>query len=222
MISATVLIYTSCKHSFPDPVPDSGPDVTTGGGSNKVCFEADVLPIFQSNCAKSGCHDALTREHGYVFDSYANIIKKDIRPFDASDSKVYKMLTKTNSERMPPPPNPPLSIEQKSLIGRWINEGAKNTTNCGTSCDPTKFTYAAAIVPILQTHCTGCHSGTAPAAGTNLTTYQGVKNVAQNGLLLGVVTHSPGFEQMPKGAAKLSDCKIGQIRSWIQAGAQNN
>ncbi len=219
----TLIFAYSCKHSGPDIAtnPGSGPG-GTGGGSTKVCFETDILPIFQTNCAKSGCHDAASMQKGYVFDSYNNIVKKDVKPFDAADSKVYKVLFKTGTDRMPKPPNPPLTNEQKNLIGRWINEGAANTTNCGTSCDSTRFAYAANIQPILQNHCTGCHSGTAPASGLDLTTYQSVKNIAQNGLFINVVMQTPGFPPMPKGAAKLSDCKISQIRKWIQAGAPNN
>ncbi len=55
-----------------------------------------------------------------------------------------------------------------------------------------------------------------------LDNYAIVKAAAVNGLLLGVITHAPGFAQMPKDAAKLSDCNIAVIRKWINDGAPDN
>src|SRR5687767_12711772 len=100
----TSVLFYACKHTPPEsPVTGGGGTGGgtggggtggggTGGGSSLVCFESQVLPIFQSNCAKSGCHDAASHQDGYVFDSYANIVRKDVRPFNAANSKVYKVL----------------------------------------------------------------------------------------------------------------------------------
>src|SRR5688572_21285354 len=151
LIVMGIILIESCKHIPPEPVfpadPGTTPPAPGGGqsGSNLVCFETEILPIFQSNCAKSGCHDAITREEGYVFDSYENIIRKDIRPGSATNSEVYEVLFETGNDKMPPPPNPDLTAAQKALIGRWINEGARNTTNCGTACDANQFKYGANI-----------------------------------------------------------------------------
>jgi uncharacterized membrane protein len=192
------------------------------GGINEVCFQSQILPLFQFNCAKSGCHDAASQNDGYVFDSYANIIKKGIRPGNATNSDVYEVLFETGDKKMPRPPNPDLTPEQKSLIGRWINEGAKNTVNCGSVCDTTKFKYSTDISLIIGTYCLGCHAGTAPSAGINLSTYSGVFTVATNGRLVNAVSHAPGYSAMPKNAAKLSSCQITQITKWVNAGAPNN
>lgn len=215
-----IVMLPACKHEIPG-VPAPEPP-TIPPGSNLVCFESEVLPIFISNCAKSGCHDAASHEEGYVLDSYDNIIREGIIPGDANDSEIYEVLFETGNDKMPKPPNPDLTAEQKALIGRWINEGARNTVNCGTACDPTQFTYSGTIRNLLSTHCTGCHGGTAPSGNINLTIYDGVRAVALNGKLLGAVSHAPGFQPMPQGGNKLSDCQIGQIRSWIDAGTPNN
>jgi hypothetical protein len=55
-----------------------------------------------------------------------------------------------------------------------------------------------------------------------LDTYARVKTVADNGKLMGVITHANGFPQMPKGGNKLSDCNIAKIKKWVDAGAPNN
>ena len=164
-----------------------------------------------------------------LLDASPGLFKKDgkinnnnIRPGDASNSELYKVLFETGSKKMPPLPNTDLTTAQKNLIARWINEGAKNTTNCNTSCDSTQFKFAANILPIFRNHCTGCHSGVDPASGIDLTTYANVLPSVLNGLLYGVVARLPGYNPMPKGSGKLSDCEIAQIRKWVQAGAQNN
>jgi hypothetical protein len=214
----TVSIY-ACKHE-PDvivPLPPSG-----GGGSNEVCFEADVLPLFQTNCAKSGCHNAASAQNGYVLDSYNNIIKKGLVPGNATNSKIYKVLFETGNDKMPLPPNPDLTAAQKTLIGKWINEGAKNTVSCASNCDTTQFKYGANISVLMSTYCTGCHGGAAPSAGINLSLYPTVRGFGLNGRLVGAISHAPGFSPMPKNTAKLSDCQINQVKKWVAAGALNN
>lgn len=218
--ASVIMLGNACKHE-PLPAIPVTPDPVTGG-TNEVCFQSDILPLFQSNCAKSGCHDAASHQGEYVFDSYANIIRKDIRPGDATGSKVYKVLFENGNDRMPPPPNADLTAQQKALIGRWINEGAKNTVSCGFSCDSTQFKYGANVSVILSTYCLGCHSGGSPSAGINLSTYAGVNQVAVSGRLVGAVTHAPGYAAMPNGGNKLSDCQIAQIKKWVAAGALNN
>ena len=222
-----VMVMYACKHeppaaAIPAPGTGGGGSGTGGTGSTLVCFESDVLPIFQTNCAKAGCHDAATHQNNYVLDNYANIVRDGIVPGRATNSEIYKVLFETGSKKMPQPPNADLTTAQKAIIGKWINEGARNTTNCGTACDTTQFRYAANISVILSTNCTGCHSGPTPSAGINLSNYFGVRAQATNGRLYGAITHTAGFSPMPKNAAKLSDCQITQVRKWIAAGILNN
>ncbi|WP_207491858.1 c-type cytochrome domain-containing protein [Aridibaculum aurantiacum] len=219
----------ACKHTVETPADGSQTGNTGGGntggtpGSNVVCFETEVLPIFKSSCAKSGCHDVQSRREGYVLDSYDNIIKKGIKAGDANDSKIYKVLVDDDEDdRMPQRPNPRLTTAQINIIKKWINEGAKNTTNCGTTCDTTIFSYSQGVKPILETNCYGCHNGATTSAGINLTLYSGVRTVAINNRLLGAITHSAGYTPMPMGSNKLNDCQITKIRKWIQAGAPEN
>lgn len=215
--------YFSCKHEIPvaPPVdPGTPPGDTTGNKS--ICFETDILPLFKSNCAKSGCHDAASKSDGYQLDSYATITAKNFKAGNAADTKIYKVLNETDPGKiMPQPPNAPLTADQKALIAKWINEGAVNSTNC-SSCDTSKFTYTAVVKPIIQTNCYGCHSGTAPSGGgIILDTYTGVKAMADANRLYPSIAHTGG-SPMPQGAAKLSDCKIEQVKKWIDAGATNN
>ncbi len=110
-----ILFFAACKHTAPEQVVPPPPAGGGGGGTGTtlVCFESEVLPIFQSNCAKSGCHDAITHEKGYVLDSYANIIRKGIVVGSATNSEIYEVLFETGNDKMPPAPNPDLHPHKK-------------------------------------------------------------------------------------------------------------
>lgn len=91
-------------------------------------------------------------------------------------------------------------------------------------CDTSIYTYTAAVQPILNSYCLSCHGNNAAVAGGNirLGTHADVKVQADNGRLSGAINHASGFSPMPKGSAKLDDCKITIIEKWIAAGALND
>lgn len=220
-----VSLNESCIHDpFIEPViPDEGNGTPTTPpdclGDGQVCFESNVLPIFVSACARTGCHNSISRKEGYVLDSYTNIVRKGIVAGKASESKLYKVLFESGEDRMPP--DAALTKAQKDSIAAWINQGAKNTTNCNCYCDTTQFTYTAIIQPIMATNCVGCHKTGSLGGNINLSSYAFVKTQVDNGQLLGSVKHATGFTAMPQGG-KLPVCEITQIEKWIEAGALNN
>jgi len=218
-----ILLFTigSCKHEAIAPVVDTTPQPGPVM-NNAVCFQNDILPMFQSNCAKSGCHDAATHTKELTLESYTTIMKRDIVPGNADASKIYRSLFASGKDKMPALPNTDLTIVQKAIIGQWINEGAKNTVNCASNCDSNQFKFAANISPLLNTFCTGCHSGFVASGNIDLSNYNNVKMQVTNGWLIGAVTHTAGYVAMPKEANKLSDCQITQINKWVNASALNN
>jgi mono/diheme cytochrome c family protein len=146
---------------------------------------------------------------------------EEVKAGDAADSKLYKVIIRTDNERMPPPPMPAFTTAQKALIQKWINQGAKNN-QCLNRCDTNSFTYAAAVKPLLDIKCVGCHNAGSLGGGINLSDYASTQTVALNGKLFGSINHSAGYSPMPKNSAKLSTCEIRQVQRWIQAGALNN
>jgi mono/diheme cytochrome c family protein len=214
-LTMLLLVQFGCKHQIPE-LPIAPGDT--------VCFESVILPMLQTNCAKSGCHDAATRADGYQLDSYANIVRRGVNAGSANSSKIYEVIAEDNpASRMPPPPNAPLTATQQALIAKWINQGARNTSGCGSACDTLTFTYNAKVKPILQTYCYACHSGTATSgAGIKLDSYDELRAFVDPGTLLETITHAPGASPMPKGAPKLNACNIATLRKWIDAGAPNN
>lgn len=231
-LAATLMLGYGCKHE-PEVAPQPVNNGNNGGGNGNngnngtddstICFERDILPIFTSNCVQSGCHDAISRQDGYQFTDYNSIVSKDFVAGNADATELYEKITEDRQDKiMPPPPNNPLTAEQIALIRRWINEGAKNTTNCATKCDTNTYTYSGAVQPMLAKNCYGCHSSSAPSGGIVLDDYTDVKAIATAGDLLGAIRHEQGYSAMPQGANKLKDCEIRQVEKWAEAGMLNN
>lgn len=89
-------------------------------------------------------------------------------------------------------------------------------------CDTTAVTYSVTISQIMSQQCTSCHGSSAPEAGLDLSSYNGVLSAVNSGELMNRITlplGAPG--KMPVGGS-LSDCQINQIKAWIDAGANNN
>lgn len=186
-----------------------------------ICFESEVLPIFQSNCTQSGCHNASDRAEGFNLTNYAGIMR-GVDPGNYKNSKVYTSLINL-ADPMPRKPFTPLTVEQISTIALWIEQGAQNTTGCGAiSCDTTNVTYSGSVKPILNAYCNGCHAGSVPQGDINLTTYNEVKAQVNSGALLGSIEHGSAYSPMPKGGNKLNSCNITLIQKWIDSGALDN
>ena len=200
-----------------------------GGGNDDSCdpdtiyFTKDVLPLIISNCTTTDCHDKLTDEQDVILLDYASIIQYgDIEPGDPGESKLYKKITEDDPDkRMPPPPEDPLTTEQKEVIKKWIEQGAINNS-CSEECDTSNVTFSGTIWPIIELNCNGCHSGSQPSGGFELIDYTTIMVQINNGKLFGAINHLPNFQPMPRNAPKLSDCKIDQIQIWIENGTPNN
>ena len=95
--------------------------------AQQICFDSQVLPIIQTNCAISGCHSSEKGGERLVLDSYDNIAK-EVSANSLSNSNLYQAITGTWGELMPPSPREPLTQEQREIIAVWIQQGAKHTT----------------------------------------------------------------------------------------------
>jgi len=87
-------------------------------------------------------------------------------------------------------------------------------------------TFEKTVLPILRARCTGCHSGTKPKAGLDLSTRRSVLagsdkgavvrlNAAESSRLWGVLASN----RMPPKGPKLTAAQKGVIRTWINEGA---
>jgi len=206
------LFFASCKHSLVEIAPvEIAPF---------VCFESEVLPIFITNCSQAGCHGNGSHEDGYTLDNY-NGIMKGIEPFNPDNSEHLSEIT---SGEMPLPPNSPLTSEQIETLRNWINGGAENSTGCDTSsvCDTTAVTYSNQVSEIMTKFCVGCHSGSPPQGGIDLTNYTNVKNQITLGRFWGSVNLDAGFSAMPLNSNQLNSCDLATLKIWIDNGSPNN
>lgn len=222
VIVAPLSLFYACTHEPTSPNGTGGsPTVSANCSPDSVYFVNDVMPIIASNCAMSGCHDAVTRADGVDLTSYIKIMNY-VRAGNATRSELYEVIIDTDPDkRMPPPPRSPLPAAQIAKIQKWINQGARNNS-CTSGCDTTRFTYAAVIKPMIDHKCAGCHKAGSLGGNIDLATYAGTRVVALNGKLVGSIMHQIGFSPMPKNTAKLSDCEITQVRKWVTAGSLNN
>ena len=213
ILMCLLIVWTACKHERPP--------ATTGS----VCFSTEILPVFVSNCAKSGCHDASAAE-GVRLDSYEAILQSDdaIVPFNTGKSEVIEAILDNDPDKMMPPPgHNPLSQSQIDRIIAWVKEGAPNTTNCGNSgCDSTQFTYQLHVKPIIDGQCLGCHSGNTPSGNLNLSTHAALAGIALSGTLAGVIDHANGFTAMPPTPQPIDPCLRAVLKNWAAAGAPDN
>ncbi len=211
-----------------DTVFTPPPDTTHPCDPDTIYFEMDVLPILLSSCGKSGCHDA-TAQDGVRLDSYAAVMASDVvTPGNPNDSDLWENINETDPDKiMPPPPDQPLDNLQKEIIRKWIVQGAQNLF-CDEQCDTVNVTFSGTIWPeVIQKHCLGCHSGPNAGGGVHLENHTQVAAAAQIpagqfGSLYGAITHAGGNSPMPKNQNMLPDCKITQVRKWIEAGTPNN
>ncbi len=142
---------------------------------------------------------------------------------DWDKNKLIESLEETKIEKRMPQNKPPFSTDQINMIKKWITQGAMNNA-CDESfggCDTIAGAkYAAFVQPLIQSKCKGCHSGANPQVGIKLTTYPEVKALALDGRLYSAVAATVNW--MPKGGAKLDDCKLAKLKRWVDAGAPEN
>lgn len=106
VLTGLVLTATACTN---DPViPEK-----------ETKFQEQVLPIFENNCATSGCHDGAQ----FSLQSYDEIASR-VKAGDPRGSELYRVITKLAGNNMPP--DGPLSDSQINTVYTWILQGAKN------------------------------------------------------------------------------------------------
>lgn len=223
ILPVVMLILSNCEH---EPLYQYQKiDIDTTGGTGEpedttICFERDILPIIQTNCAKpdssnDGCHDSKRQAEGLVLTTYDGIMKAGIIKGEPYNSKFFNEL---NTGKMSGTKYGNLTADQKALIKRWILEGAKDGKNCPVKCDTATYTFTKAIQPMIGTYCIGCHSGSTISGNTDLGSYAAIKASAQSGKLLASLKRTSAW--MPSGGKKLSDCQITQMKKWIDGGCQ--
>ena len=198
---------------------------------DEVCFEADILPIFQTSCAISGCHDNSGGESEYIFNSFEGI-QQAVVPGNPKASPAYKSLVNKWSGEDMMPPNQPLSEENRTLIRVWISQGARRTScvpiDSATYSNP-KACFQRDIIPVLLSSCaiSGCHDAITAEEEFKFIDYPNVLRAVSaynptNSKLYEVITRTDLEDRMPPPPYNaLPEQQIDSIYSWIKNGAMN-
>ncbi len=101
------------------------------------------------------------------------------------------------------------------------NDSAEELHGEGDPCDTDNVTFSANVEPLIQSNCVPCHNASNASGGIFLDQYAGVKEVADNGKLMGALNYAAGFTAMPP-SEKLPDCDIAAVQAWVDAGAQDD
>ena len=114
----SVIAIHSCTKVVADlerPLPDS------------VYFHADLIPIFNSNCALSGCHNAATHSANLNLNAstaYLQLFAKhEIDTITPTNSMLYIRMHALSN---PMPPTGRLNNYDVALVLKWIQQKAKN------------------------------------------------------------------------------------------------
>ena len=203
VLSLTLLIFltifswfTSCTH------------IANIANLPEVCFTGQVLPIFINNCAMAGCHDGGGREERRPLNTYADIMR-DITPGNPDGSRVYQTIIAKWENHMPP--GQPLSLENRTIIRVWIEQGAALTTCTDTTGQGgggntyvARACFTRDILPVIISRCASTGCATIASSGALINSLKGY-----------------GVPQLPLGTT-FSACRIRQFEMWINNGFPNN
>jgi len=108
------VLFYSCKH---DPLlPDQ-----------QVSFATDIVPIINSSCMHSGCHNDTANPEGHIMNTYQDVVNHEfVVPGKPNSSKMYNSVTGSGEDFMPKGNYPPLNNRQIRLLYIWIAQGAKD------------------------------------------------------------------------------------------------
>lgn len=94
-----------------------------------------------------------------------------------------------------------------------------------SNCDSTTtFTYQNKVKALMDSRCatSGCHGGSSPANGVDLSNYNNVKSGFQNLSMMCNIRHESGCIPMPKNEGQLSRCEIRALERWQENGYPEN
>ncbi len=103
-------------------VPSCTHDALNLARFDTVCFERDILPVFQNGCATTGCHSG--QGEGMNLTSYDGIMR-GITAGSAAQSRIYQAMTSALNQPMPP--SHALAESDRMRIRIWIEQGAQHT-----------------------------------------------------------------------------------------------
>lgn len=108
-VFSLLVILFACKKDAVDTIDCGGINPT---------YSADIKPILDASCAKSGCHDAITQQDGKNFSTYAGALA-------VSQTPEFLGAIQHKSGFVPMPfDGPKLPDDQVELLTCWAQNGS--------------------------------------------------------------------------------------------------
>ena len=109
LVICFVIIWSSCGKEDIDTVDCTGLTPT---------YTTDIKPILDVSCAKSGCHDSVTKQNGFDFSTY-----NTAKPISQGD-RFLGAIQRKNGFRPMPDDGPKLSDSKIELLTCWVQNGS--------------------------------------------------------------------------------------------------
>ncbi|MGB8358660.1 MAG: c-type cytochrome domain-containing protein, partial [Bacteroidales bacterium] len=208
----------SCKHEavIPANIPE-------------ICFEREVLPVFQNSCGITGCHNG-GGESGYTLTDYFGISHSVVAGKPYASPSYNAIIRSFGEGRMPP--DRPLPLANRTIIRLWIEQGARLTSCPDTTSQPPEYVnpracFSRDILPVLVSGCatSGCHDAATHKEGYIFQGYTSTLKAVVPGnpaesKLYEVISRSGGEDRMPPAPLNpLSTAAVDSIAAWIRYGA---
>ena len=200
---------TACTSDSPEDLQEGG-SIHTNVEASKVNYTEHIKPILDQSCATSGCHNSSTRQSGFDFSNFDDVL----RGFQNGNS-----ISRMQNSSRPMPPSGTLPQECIDLVLNWKNNGfienanTQDNANDDTSGDdasnndddsnmnnggdndsnsdnsnqdsgddntPAAVTYIADIKPIIDNNCSGCHTNGGKSGGLSLDSFSLAKTSFSN------------------------------------------
>lgn len=119
LMSVSVLLWSGC-YKDKTVIFDTGEEIT-----RPVGFSPDIIPIFNSSCNTSGCHNAggispdLSSSNAYNSLSAGNYFNTG----NPESSELYLWMT---GKKGVPMPTSGVNKDYNALVLAWIKQGAQN------------------------------------------------------------------------------------------------
>lgn len=171
----------------------------------QVSFRGEVVPIVTAGAC--GCHNNGIGTRAVQFSHFDTVF------YDAILSRVSLFQSWVNGGVHPGEGVIDFSANEKTVIKKWIDQGAKDDA-AGACAVVGAPKYTAHILPIYNTSCKGstCHGGLGPVLDyARFTT-------PANKALLTTMMNTGGTSGHPAGPISLSSCTIDIFKDWITQG----
>jgi cytochrome c553 len=193
-------------------------------------FETDVAPILVTKCGK--CHSSKVQKGALNLSSMHGLRaggeSGDPAVSDSVDDSLLWIMI--DGGEMPPEGQPPLSDDERSLIHKWLQAGAKSSVPVEAN---EKKLNQHDVLPIVLLRCTTCHGARLKKGGVDLRTPASMRKGGENGpaMVPGDPDASLMMQRIESEACPPRDLllkffvrrppasEVKVLRDWIAAGA---